>query len=94
MKKLYSLQEFIKLKKLSQADAAKEIGISRTYLNLLLNERLPAGRSVCVKISRWSAGKVNLAPLMVLGLLESRMRDEFDPNLSRKIDSAIISMEG
>jgi len=95
MENQITLQELIIEKNISQSEAAGQIGISRSYLNQLLNARLPAGRQVCVKLARWSGGRVDIAPLMVAGLgyLEKQMRDDFDPELSRKIDEARMRLE-
>ena len=64
MKTKFTLQEYIEVLNLTQEQAAMEIGVSRTYLNLVLSGRKPAGRQFCLKVGKWSRGLVDILPLL------------------------------
>jgi len=52
--------EYIKVvRKMSIADAAREIGISRTWLSQICNGHQPVARKLAKKISEWSGGNIS-----------------------------------
>lgn len=57
------LADYIYEKRLTQAQAADGIGISRPYLCDILNERAIPGRATAFKIVKWSEGMVRLEDL-------------------------------
>ena len=65
--KQISLKEYIEsFLCMTQDEAALSIGITRGYLNRVMNGKVAAGRPLCVKLSRWGKGKIDLAPLMMI----------------------------
>jgi hypothetical protein len=67
MKKLISLQQYITIvRQITQDQAAQELGISRPYLNMVIMGKRPAGRPLCVKLAKWSSGRIDLEPLMMI----------------------------
>jgi hypothetical protein len=90
--KKYTLSEYLKLKKMTQKQAALEIGISKTWLNLVLKGHKPLGGIACAKIYRWSGGRVNVGNLL-LESLEAKICQNFNPKLSRGIDHIITIIE-
>lgn len=68
MKKQISLQKYIsEFKGITQEQAAKEIGISRPYLNMILAGKRPVGRQAWLKLIKWGSGRIDITPLMMVG---------------------------
>ena len=57
------LSQYIAERRITQAEAAKGIGISRPYLSDILNEKVIPGRAVAFKIVNWTQGMVRLEDL-------------------------------
>ena len=58
------LRKFIsEYRKITIAEAAEEVGITRQYLSEIINGRR-AGRATAIKISKWADGFVSVAELM------------------------------
>ena len=57
------LKEYIREKRITQLEAAQDIGISRQYLCDIINEKVVPGRAVAFKIVKWSNGMVRLEDL-------------------------------
>ncbi len=57
------LKDYIWEKRLTQEQAAKEIGVSRAWLCDIINEKTVPGREVAFKIVAWSGKMVKLEDL-------------------------------
>lgn len=68
------IKEYIDERRLTQEEAAKEIGVSRQYLCDIINNKAIPGRQVALKIVTWSSGMVKLKDLWPADVLQ------IDPN--------------
>jgi len=57
------LQEYIEARRLSMPEAAKQLGISRGYLYMLISNGREAGKKTAFKIIEWSQGMIRLEDL-------------------------------
>ena len=65
--KQYSLKDYINsFLCISQEEAAIQIGISRPYLNRVMNGKKPAGYRRRKNLAEWSGGKINVAKLALI----------------------------
>jgi len=64
--KQVDLKTFIKKKGMTYSQVAAELGYVENHIEAVANGRIAAGRPLCVKLARWSKGKINLAPLMMV----------------------------
>ena len=65
--KQIDLKQYLKENKLTYAIAARQLDdMSPQHLEAVANGREAAGRPLCVKLARWGAGRINLAPLMMI----------------------------
>lgn len=53
------LKEYLQIINKSQAEAAKELNVTRQHLGLICNGK-PAGRKLGLKIEVWSGGRVTI----------------------------------
>lgn len=58
------LKDYMDLKKITQEDAAREIDISRVWLNAILKGKATPGIKAVKGIIRWSEGAVRLEDLI------------------------------
>ena len=57
------LKEYIEARRLSMPEAAKQLGISRGYLYMLIGNGREAGKKTAFKIIEWSQGMIRLEDL-------------------------------
>jgi DNA-binding XRE family transcriptional regulator len=61
-----NLKEYINFKGISQEQAAKEIGITRQHLNMIIQNKCLPGKNAALKIEKWSDKLFKAADLMQL----------------------------
>lgn len=57
------LKKYLQEKEISQTDAAKKLGVTRAYLNSIVNGG-PASRSLAERVELWSDGVVQRESLL------------------------------
>ncbi len=57
------LETYIQERRITHGDAARQMGISRQYLNEIVNGKRVPGRAVAFKVVKWSSGMVRLEDL-------------------------------
>ena len=57
------LKTYLELKKISTTRAAKELGVTRTYLYEIMGKRMIPGRQLAQRIITWSQGDVRYEDL-------------------------------
>ncbi len=57
------LERYLKLKKISKSQAARELGISRQYVYMLA-DGYPAGKKTAMRVAQWSEGFIQATEIM------------------------------
>jgi plasmid maintenance system antidote protein VapI len=57
------LKTYLEFKQKSVRQVAKDLGVTRSWLYEVVNERQPAGRKLALRIVEWSGGAVRLEDL-------------------------------
>lgn len=57
-------KQLIKDSGLTQKDVALSLGYTRQHLGEVLNGRIPAGKGLAIKLSKWSNGELSIKGLM------------------------------
>lgn len=57
-KSLTAFGKYLKRERISAADAAKELNITRSYVNALMTGAMTPGLKLAIEILRWSNGAV------------------------------------
>lgn len=65
-------KKYLDYRGLSKAQAAEEIGCSRQYVYMLIDD-YPAGKRMATRIEEWSEGFVPAVELMQLDKLKSKI---------------------
>jgi hypothetical protein len=69
------IDQYLSNRKMSVAEAARQLGITRQHLGMVKNGQLPAGRKLALKLWRWSHGEI--------GLTDHIFEQDFDKKESR-----------
>lgn len=57
------LKKYLKLNEITDGQAAKELKVSRTWLNLVINEKVKPGAKLVNRIRPWSDGAITTQDL-------------------------------
>lgn len=70
MKNTY-LQKYLTLRRISQSEAARELGCSRQFVNSLIHGNTTASKKWALKIEQWSDGYVPATELIGLDAMRN-----------------------